>query len=620
MQFILEILTEDIPASMQKQAVIDAKNLFEKLFSEIKYKDMKVYISKERITLTIEDLEKQCESKTISKRGPKEKGPSLDHFMKSVGVASENDLIVEKGHFVYTKQIDGDSVYEFIPKMLKEFLKQMPWPKSMKWHNESSDTQTIEWVRPIRQIACVYDQKPIIFKIDGLDLTTCGHTRGNRFTSNNPIKIDTIENYKDSLRKCHVIIDQDERMDMLKEQLLKTNADIDNELLEETLGLVDFPFVITAKIDEEFLDLPKIVLKTVMKVHQKYFTISGSNSFAVVTDLPNAEKTIEGHKRVLRSRLKDAKFFFELDKKTTLLEKVEELKKVIYHEKLGTVFDKVKRLESLMRDELHKKAAILCKADIVTNLVKELPELQGHMGKIYSNDDEVGDIILDHLSLDPSISKELALRDKLDALVGFFKIGIKPSGSKDPYALRRAALVVIRILIKNKDYKILSELLDETIQSYGHEFNTAKNDVHLFIEERFKFLLKNFEIEVLDTSFLKDESLYSAFNRLESASKAITDPCFLQLYKRVLGFEEIKSIPEKKDTLAEEFEKLLESDLIKNFEFQKYINKLKTLTLKAKEFLDTVTVLSDDLEEKQMHLFTISKIRQAFLVIFRGII
>lgn len=614
-ELILEILSEDIPASMQALASKKATLLFNQLFEGAIYKTLEVFISKERLTLLISGLEESLKKKVIRKRGPKECGVALEHFIKSVNVTSKDDLIFENGYYYFTKEVVGESINDFIPKMLFEFLRKMQWPKTMKWHNLEDNTQTIPWVRPIRSIACVYNKEPIYFKVEGLPVSTTSSTRGNRFLSNEIIKITNIDSYKDDLKRNFIIIDQKERKEAIEAALNDVKADIDQELLEETVGLVDYPFIIESKIDKEFLTLPHVVLKTVMKVHQKYFC-KGDDGFVIVTDMQNSEKILKGHERVLRSRLKDAKFFYDMDAKTTLQSLVKDLDKIVYHEKLGSMLDKVNRIESLMTSPKMKLAAHISKADILTNMVREFPELQGIIGSYYCNDSDVSEIIKDHLSLDPNKGSELAIRDRMDTLVGFFGIDIKPTGSKDPYALRRAAIVVLRILIKDKQASKLGDIINDSIKTYGDKLTNKSvfEDVFEFVSEKLPSLLGF--LEVINTSFLKEETVYNASNRLKVAVSAFKD--FSDIYKRIIGFKTYfnEEVPEKKDPCVFDFEKFD----IKYDDFEQCLDDLKKLNKVTKQFLDTTTILSDDMLDRKRHLYTIFKMYQAFFVFFRGII
>ncbi len=395
----------------------------------------------------------------------------------------------------------GRATADVLAEVLPECFAKLPWPKSMRWPQTSSmpagtgpagGNAPMRWVRPLHSILCTLDGEIVPFHFAGIG--SSNRTRGHRFLSEGPITARRFDDYVRNLRDAHVILDAEERKAIIFENV-KQSAFIhglelipDEGLLEEVAGLAEWPVVLTGEIDPQFMDVPPEILQTAMRVHQKYFALRDpktgqmANRFAFVANMvaqDGGKEIVRGNERVLRARLSDAKFFWDQDRKVPLADRVNALGGIVFHAKLGTQLERVERIEALAgeiaektgaglaegeRNEFVakvKRAARLCKADLTTGVVGEFPELQGVMGRYYAlndgEDPEVADAIRDHYKpLGPSdavpiapVSIAVALADKLDQLVGFFAIDEKPTGSSDPYALRRAALGSIRILVEN---------------------------------------------------------------------------------------------------------------------------------------------------------------------------
>jgi glycyl-tRNA synthetase beta chain len=370
-----------------------------------------------------------------------------------------------------------------VPGIVQDIVRTFPWPKSMRWAKGSQS-----WVRPLHSIICVYSGLPVEFEVDmgGVTIPTSNVTKGHRFLAPDSFSVMNFEDYKHKLKSSFVILDSEDRKKIILEQISKLSSPYslkeDIGLLEEVAGLVEWPTAFMGSIDPQFMDLPREVLTTSMRVHQRYFSLENKDGslapkFVIVSNtIPNdgGKTLVSGNERVLRARLSDAAFFYDQDKKQPLESFLEKLKGVVFHGSLGTMAQKVDRLESLsiiLAPQLGcdvvqaQRAARLAKADLATHMVGEFPELQGIMGRYYSSHEtqDVQNAIGEHYSPKgpgdkcPSspLSVLVALADKIDTLVGFFTKGIQPTGSKDPFALRRCALGIIRLILEN-DRKGLS--------------------------------------------------------------------------------------------------------------------------------------------------------------------
>ncbi len=481
---LLELFSEEIPARMQADALAHLQKSLETKFE----KPTKGFVTPRRLAVIIEGLPAAQADVNTELKGPKLDAPvqAIEGFLKKSGMKLDQ---LEKRDGIYVAKIyqKGKPTADVLKEVIEKILAEFPWPKSMRWG--SNDTV---WVRPLHSILCIFDGKIVPVEFAGVKAgnTTCGH----RFLSPKAITISKADDYESALQKAYVIADRGKRMDEIKKQMEKAAKGFavknDEHLLEEVTGLVEWPVVLMGSIDAKFMDLPPEVLSTVMKKHQKYFSLTDKGGklaphFLVVSNMEakdGGKAIVAGNERVLRARFSDARFFWDQDRKKKLDEWAKGLKDVTFHAKLGTVADKVARIETLALQladyaKADKKsvqqAARLCKADLVTGMVGEFAELQGIMGWYYAlaqkEDVTIADAIRDHYKPQgpgdsvPSspISVCVALADKLDTLISMFAIGEKPTGSKDPFALRRAALGIIRIILENNLRLPLAPLLDE---------------------------------------------------------------------------------------------------------------------------------------------------------------
>jgi glycyl-tRNA synthetase beta chain len=506
-ELLLELFSEEIPARMQARAADDLKRLVtDKLKAAgLAFTRADSYATPRRLALVVDGLPTSQPDGKEEKKGPRVGSPqqAIDGFLKGAGLTALDQCEQRdtgKGVFYFAViEKKGGATSAVLELAVGAVLQEMPWPKSMRWASYG-----FRWVRPLHGIIFVFDGKPIVasFKLGDFDQQTGNQTRGHRFLAPGKITVSSFADYQSKLRAAKVILDPAERRAAISKQSealtmqegLAVKAD--EALLDEVTGLVEWPVALIGKIDDAFMTLPPEVMTTTMRVNQKYFALLGKDGklaprFIVIanTEADDGGKAIvAGNERVLRARLSDAQFFWEQDKKVRLIDRVPALDGITYHAKLGSVGDKVKRVRALAAAlsgkipggdaGLADQAAHLAKADLVSGMVGEFPELQGVMGRYYARNeglpDAVADAIADHYKpLGPGdlcpkapVSVAVALADKIDSLVGFFAIDERPTGSKDPFALRRAALGVIRLILENKLRLGLRSAFEQAYRSY----------------------------------------------------------------------------------------------------------------------------------------------------------
>jgi glycyl-tRNA synthetase beta chain len=528
-ELLLELFSEEIPARMQARAREDLARLLGNALGEagLEFNEIKTFATPRRLTTVVEGLPARSPDIREERKGPRVDAPdaAIKGFLRSMGLASADQAERrddKKGaYYVALLERPGHATAEVIAEIMPELVKSFPWPKSMRW-----GCGRLRWVRPLQSIICLLDGKVVPFEVHGI--RSGKETRGHRFMAHEPFKVRRFKDYEEKLRDAKVILDGDERARIILEGARKAAAKEgltlleDEALLAENAGLTEWPVVLLGSFDEEFLSVPPEVLATSMKAHQKCFSLRKkdgalANRFIVVANLEARDKgnaIVAGNERVIRARLADAKFFFEQDRKVMLPDRVPKLKEIVFHEKLGSQYERVQRVWRLARElaplvdadpDLAERAAILAKADLVSLMVGEFPELQGVMGRYYALDQEeieaVADAIAAHYRpLGPSddvprepVAIAVALADKLDMLVGFWAIDEKPTGSKDPYALRRAALGVIRIVLENDLRLRLKEYL------LTHQA-TAKFDpaVHNLADRLLSFFADRLKVHLRD--------------------------------------------------------------------------------------------------------------------------
>jgi glycyl-tRNA synthetase beta chain len=505
-ELLLELFSEEIPARMQTRAREDLARLLGKALGEagLEYKEIKTFATPRRLVAVVDGLPSRSPELREERKGPRVDAPdaAIKGFLKSAGLASvgqaEKREDKKGAYYVALLERPGRATEEVVAEIVPEIVQSFPWPKSMRW-----GSGRIRWVRPLHSILCLFDGKTVDFEIDGV--RSGKETRGHRFMAPEPFDVRSFKDYVKKLREAKVILDGDERASLILEGVRAlTNKEKlalveDEALLAENAGLTEWPVVLMGSFDEAFLSVPPEVLAASMKAHQKCFSLRKgdklANRFILVANLEakdGGKAIVAGSERVIAARLADAKFFFDQDRKVMLPDRVPKLKEITFHEKLGSQYDRIQRVRLLAREiaplvgadpDLAERAAILSKADLVSLMVGEFPELQGVMGRYYALDEEENPTVANAIAayykpLGPSdevprepVAIAVALADKLDMLVGFWAIDEKPTGSKDPYALRRAALGVIRTVLENSvRLPLMQHLIPvlHNLQEYSH--------------------------------------------------------------------------------------------------------------------------------------------------------
>ena len=506
-KLLLELLSEEIPARMQVRAAEDLQRLLGHGLAAagLPHAGTRGLAGPRRIAVVIDGLPRVRADLEEEKRGPRVGAPdnAIQGFLKGAGLTSLEQAekrATDRGEFWFAvTRRKGGPTDEVLPQIILDAIRALPWPKSMKW-----GSGTFAWVRPLHAILAVFDGKPLRGQLElggYMPPVKFGNrTRGHRFLSAGQITIDEVAGYIRQLRAARVIVDHVERAAVIRAKVetlaLQNGVSVhhDEGLIDEVTGLVEWPVPLIGTIDAAFMDLPPEVLITSMRTHQRYFAThkedgSLANRFVVVANMITSDggtEVIAGNERVLRARLADARFFWDQDRKVTLEDRLPALKGIVFHAKLGTQYQRVERIAALAKEIVEQEksgffkgvdiahveqAARLCKADLVSGVVGEFPELQGTMGRYYARheglSETVANAIAEHYSpqgpndacTTAPVSVAIALADKLDSLIGFFWIDERPTGSRDPFGLRRAALGAIRLLSENSlKYGILSSV------------------------------------------------------------------------------------------------------------------------------------------------------------------
>ncbi|MDC1212701.1 glycine--tRNA ligase subunit beta [Pelagibacteraceae bacterium] len=539
-ELLLELYSEEIPPQLQIGARNQLKNFFEKSFEEesIKYKEILIYSSPTRLTLKVKDLAEKIKIESKEIKGPKAESSDqiLQGFIKAKNV-SQSDLIekeTEKGNFFFIKTAPKNIlVEELLMSMLPKAIASISWKKSMKWSDHS-----LMWGRPLRAIFALFNGKKIAFQFNHLESSD-----EIIIEQDLVFKIKKVKNFKDYdnfLKSNNIVLDHSEREKIIlkKINLWSKSKDyketLNSKLLEEVVNIVEDPNVLLVNFNKEYLKIPQEIIISTLEKHQKYFPIFDirgrlTNNFFVVANKKDEKKFITiGNKRVVEARLADAKFFWDKDRSKNLIKQIANLKKVIFYEKLGTIYEKtqrIRKLAAMLSDDLNlnkekiQLAASISKSDLCSDLVGEYPELQGVMGKYFALsqgfEEDVANSISDHylpFGLTSELPKKpfsysISIVDKIDTLVGFFVISEKPTSSKDPFALRRSAIGLLRIIIENKLSLKLRELIGYGIRLYeeqGVQIQNEKTEQEVlnFIKERMRNILKlkNIKIDIIEAA------------------------------------------------------------------------------------------------------------------------
>ena len=564
-EFFLELFSEEIPAGLQKNLREKLLEEFQKFFLKKLIKSKKSFSlsTPNRLIIVFEGLDKEIKIKSEEIKGPKINAPeqALEGFVRSNKI-EKKDLFknkTEKGEFYFYKTKSKilkthDLLIEFIPKLLENYQ----WKKSMKWGEFD-----LNWGRPLKSILSIFNKKIINFKFHHLVSSNSTYVDED-FEDKKKIFTD-FKIYEKYFRKQGVIIDQNKRGKLINREFSKLlnkkklTIEHNSKLLDEVVNLVDNPNILLCNFDKKYLSIPKEILILTMQSHQKYFPTFNekneiTNEFLIVINKKDQKGLIKlGNERVVEARLNDAEFFWNKDKTQNLVKKVSELKSMNFFKGLGTYFDKVQRMrklggmisdELLISKEKVELSASICKTDLTSDLVGEFPELQGIMGGYFSKyqgfDKDISLAITEQylpIGLDSKIPKKpfsvaLSVTDKIDTLVGFFGINEKPTSSKDPFALRRTALSIIRIIIENKKDLKINDLLSYSsslYQNQGYSFvnKDLQKELFNFLKDRFKYYLKEKQIrfDIIDASIssFSLNKLFSSFEKAKSLNKVINN-------------------------------------------------------------------------------------------------
>ncbi len=661
-EFFLELFSEEIPARMQAGAAQELIRQTNLLITQLDGTDTTTtFFGPRRIALGAK-VAAATQAGKLEARGPRASAPeaALTGFLKKHG-ADPADIVVEDGYYLLRRDLPPISASQLIQELLPAALQRLSWPKSMRWGQSGDFT----WVRPLRRIVCLLDGEVIPVQLG--PVTAAGESEGHRFLARGPFAVHSVADWQEKLKEHYVIADADDRLRMIvdgmkaKAGALGLTIAEDDDLLNEVTGLVEWPVALIGKIGAAFMDLPPEVRELSMKVNQKYFALRDAAGkpapyFAFVSNIeaPDGGATvIAGNERVLRARLSDARHFWDLDLKTPLDALLPKLDKITFHAKIGTQGDRAKRISDgavliakyLGADgETARQAGIagrLCKADLVTGMVGEFPELQGVMGGYYAemnpvnwNGALVGPAIKTHYQPKGpndavpagTVAVSVALADKLDTLVQFFENGEKPTGSGDPYALRRAALGVIRIILENK----LSLPLTNFLCGNGELFD--------FIIERLRVKLRGEgqRFDILDAVLAAgdDDDLLRIMRRVSAIAEflATSDGAnLLSAYRRaanILRIEDAKDGPHRplegfvhlRSAEADDLRDILDRgmDIAAEYNAGNYapvMAALAKLRPPVDAFFDHVTVNDPDPELRRNHLQLLAKLRDTMHLI-----
>ena len=683
---LLELRSEEIPARMQRRAAEDLKKLVtDALVARgFLYEGARAFSTPRRLALHIAGLPARGEAVREERRGPRVGAPeaAVQGFLKGAGLASLDQATTvtdpKKGEF-YLAVIErpGRETLDVLAELLPEIFKSFPWPKSMRWGAASAEPGSLRWVRPLQSIVATFGpetETPEVVPVSVAGIAAGTVTYGHRFLAPEAIEVRRFDDYIQALERAKVILDADRRKDVIlhdaRDLAFARGLDLveDEGLLEEVSGLVEWPVVLMGSFDESFLDIPAEAIRATIRANQKCFVLRKGGSedlapaFILVSNLvatDGGQAITAGNERVVRARLSDAKFFWETDKATRLEDRLPKLDAIVFHEKLGTQGERIARIAALAKDlaplvgadpALAERAARLAKADLVTEMVGEFPELQGLMGRKYAalqgEHDSVCAAIEEHYKpLGPSdrvptdpVSIAVALADKLDTLAGFWAIDEKPTGSKDPFALRRAALGVIRLILDRGLRLALLEQVGAADRGLAGRAGADARDLLGFFADRLKVYLRDqgARHDLIDAVFALpgQDDLLMVVRRVEALAAFLDTEDGKNLlagYKRAAN---ILRIEEKKDgraydsapdaalaaagepaerALAEALAKAREtaSAAVAREDFSGAMQALSTLRAPVDAFFQDVTVNAPDPKLRENRLTLLNALRAA---------
>ncbi len=671
-ELLMEIGTEEIPAAFLPRVIEDLADLAAKELSEgrLSYGEIKTFATPRRLALIVTDLNERQETQIVKKTGPATRvawdkeghfTPAALGFARSQGVEPADLKVVstDKGDYLaFEKEIPGEETARLLPALLPRLILALPFRKSMRWGYSE-----IRFARPIHWLLALYGGETIPFVIDGI--TSGSSSQGHRFLSPAPFSVRNFAHYLKETKARFVVVDPEERRKIISDGVTKEAAKVngkalvDPDLLSQVVFLTEYPEVLCGQFEEEFLDLPREVLATVMMSHQKYFPIVSESGdllpyFLTVTNTPARDRQVvrRGNEKVIRARLADARFFFKEDQKIPLEARLPGLGHVVFHALLGSVADKVARLQALslylteiLNPDLApicERAAVLAKADLLTQMVGELPELQGIMGREYAlrsgEDSRVARAIYEHY-LPVASGGELpasdagailSIADKIDSIVGFFSVKLPPTGTADPYALRRQALGIINIILERKYPLDLDELIDRTLSNLAGCRKGSPEEIKGEVLEFFRGRLSNQLIAqgysadgVEAVACLGIHRILSAVNKIEALAQFRRRNDFADLvatFKRVENIiKGMKTNQEADPTIFRQYEEkelhrlLLRikgniARLLAKEEYLSCLVELASLKKPVDAFFDAVLVMAKEEEVRGNRLALLTEI------------
>ena len=670
--FLLEFMSEEMPASLIEDSSDKIVQLFCNSFKKDKliYDNYNVYYGPKRLTFIFFNLKNEVNEILIKGPNVKASTNAIEGFAKSQEVKIDKLDIekTEKGsYYIIKKKITFSDTIALLRKIMEVNLVKVPWKKSMRWGNGS-----LKWIRPLKNILCLYGTKKI--NIDLLGCNSQNYTLHSNLFIEKKIKIKSLDDYKQKLKRININFDHKDRKKIILKEVDKItkkkglNFVMYQQLIDEVVNLVESPNVFLGQFNKKYLKLPNEVLTTSMIKNQKYFPLfykdnTLSNFFLIVSNLKpsdNGKKIIYGNQRVIEARLEDASFFWIKDNNSNFKDKGEELKRIIFHNKLGSMNDKILRLKKIaiffaenikLENESQRNLDVsinICKNDLVTELVREFPSLQGTMGYYYSQKSGFNKVVCsaikDHYKPNgpndscPStkLSRILALIDKMDSLVGFFLIDLGPTSSKDPYALRRSGLGIIRIMIEGKFNIKLNQFIEKSIREYSkkvplsdNNLEKYKNKILIFILDRFENLIKSqsldklliFKALKLDEGNIDIHNIYKKCEVIFDFMNTLKGKFFLKSFKRVLNILEIENKlllkTEIKNVNTELLQSKYEEDLFntfkrlkqKNLDFNELLKSLVTLSQPINIFFEKVQINDKNILLKTNRLYLLFNIK-----------
>lgn len=661
--FLFELGTEELPPKSSLNLANELADNFVKKLNEnlLTFENIEIFSTPRRIAFLVKNLSLLQKQQTTEKKGPATSAPeqALNGFLKANQTTKEKLVVKElkgKDYFYFIAKQEPKSVQSLLPEMLETSLKNLSIAKGMRWGNRED-----VFVRPVHWIVALLEDK--IINISLFNLNSSNKTRPLRFSQSQELTINTASQYKNTLTQANIIANFEDRKEIIRKQIKKIALDnkaiaiIDEELLNEVTALVEYPNTLLGKFDKSFLKMPKEILILAMKSHQKYFYCENDKGellplFITVANLKSKDESvvIAGNERVLYPRLNDAMFFLEQDKKQTLKNRLAMLKKVIFIQGLGSMADKIVRIQSLS-DYLAKEiganaktvaqASQLSKSDLVTDMVVEFSDLQGFMGGYYAKCEGYDKAVCDAITTqyyprfaNDSLPKTnealiLAIADKLDTIAGIFTIGKEPTGSKDPFALRRLSLGIMRMIIEKGLTLDIKKTLDFTISNYDGNRDTA-DKIYFFMLKRLKVYYQEQDVSshLFDAiyTFKEQTNFYQAdlkLKTLKEFSKNENAPALIEVNKRIKNIlkkaskSNIQTINEKiliekiEITLVQKVQEIQKMNL-SNQEIIEQWGQLKPL---IDMFFETVMVNVEEEDLKNTRLALLQQIRELFLSI-----